>query len=516
MPIKRSSINEKSMVRIAFWLILALAVFARVFRLGAVPDGVNQDEAMAAYEAFSLLNYGIDSKGYAFPVYLSAWDSGMNALETYLSIPFIALFGLKTWAFRLPQMIVGVMSVWVVYLLIRRIFNERAGLFAMLMLAVCPWHIILSRWGLESNLAPGFMLFGLYFFVRGVENSRFFMLSALMYGLSLYSYATVWIFVPSVIVLMAAYALAYKKIRLDGALVCSVLIIGVLALPLLAFLAVNYGFIDEICTPFMSVPRLALMRSDEISLADKAVKLKQLWKLFVLQTDGFIWNSPSKFGLFYYISMPFALVGIVFSCKSVLSHVKKKEFSPQALLLISFAACLPLCVLVKANANRINIVLLPLVIYIALGVYYLSSMTSRRVLPLAAAVYLALFAGFESYYFTEYDSDTKPQFSYGLEDALSVACEKGDTVYVDQNEYYSKVLFYTETPVNVLLETGRNLFYPSSEQYTLSFDRFYFYIDPDNPDENGAYVMPKDGDLGCFAERGFTIEQYGNYLVAYK
>lgn len=517
MPNKSRRLDEKRAAHILFWLILAIAVFARAYRLNSMPNGINQDEALAGYEAFSLLHYGIDSHGYTFPVYLSAWDSGMNALESYLAIPFVALFGLKVWVFRLPQMIVGVLSVWVVYLLVRRIFNERAGLFAMFMLAICPWHIILSRYGLESNLAPGFMLFGLYFFVRGVENSRFFMLSALMYGLSLYAYATVWVIVPFVILGIAVYAVAYGKIRIDRYCVCSVLIIGVLALPLLAFLAVNYGFIDEICTPFMSVPRLAALRSGEVSLNDASEKLEMLWNVFVLQTDNQVRNSPTKFGLFYYITMPFALFGFVYSFVRAISHIKKKEFSLESLLLIQCIVCMALCVLVMANANRINVVIFNVILYAALGVYYLSTFKLPHVLTVAAAVYFVLFAGFEHYYFTEYDLETREHFSYGLEDALEVACANGETVYVEQYEFYSKVLFYIQTPVDVIHSTGQYIYYPSSKKHPLSFGNFVFYTDTyENIDEAAAYVMPKDYDVGKLPEHGFAVEQYGNYLVAYK
>ena len=99
--------------RALFWLILAIGIFARVFRFGLVPGGINQDEAFAGYEAWALLNYGIDTAGYHNPVYLTAWGSGMNALESYLMMPFIALFGLKVWVIRLPQLIVSCMSLWV-------------------------------------------------------------------------------------------------------------------------------------------------------------------------------------------------------------------------------------------------------------------------------------------------------------------------------------------------------------------------------------------------------------------
>ena len=252
--------------RALFWLILAIGIFARVFRFGLVPDGINQDEAFAGYEAWALLNYGIDTAGYHNPVYLTAWGSGMNALESYLMMPFIALFGLKVWVIRLPQLIVSCMSLWVAYLLVRRTVNERAGLTAMFMLVICPWHIIMSRWGLESNLAPGFLLFGLYFFVR----------------------------------------------------------------------------------------------------------------------------------------------------------------------------------------------------------------------------------------------------------ALDAAMEKADTVYIDQNEFYTKVLFYAEEPVDEFRSTVEYLYYPTSYLHALSFDKFRFWVNPYFPEDGAAYVMPAGSDYGKLLECGFTVEYYGNYAVAYK
>ena len=85
-----------------FFPLLALGIFVRLYRFGSAPPGLNQDEAFAAYDAWALLHYGTDSSLHRFPVYLTAWGSGMNALESYLMIPFLALFGVKPWVSRLP------------------------------------------------------------------------------------------------------------------------------------------------------------------------------------------------------------------------------------------------------------------------------------------------------------------------------------------------------------------------------------------------------------------------------
>ena len=88
--------------------------------------------------------------------------------------------------------------------------------------------------------------------------------------------------------------------------------------------------------------------------------------------------------------------------------------------------------------------------------YYLAKLSWRPVLGVLAAVYLVLFAGFECYYFTEYahDETLLAHFSYGLEDALELACEKGDIVYLDENEYYPKVLFLYKDPCHDIPRHG--------------------------------------------------------------
>ena len=49
-------------------LLLALGVFARVYRFGSAPPGLNQDEAFAAYDAWALLHFGTDSSLHPWPV----------------------------------------------------------------------------------------------------------------------------------------------------------------------------------------------------------------------------------------------------------------------------------------------------------------------------------------------------------------------------------------------------------------------------------------------------------------
>ncbi len=508
-----AAFDSEKKSRILFILILTAGIISRVYQFGIVPGDINQDEAFAGYEAYSILKYGMDTAGYNYPVYLTAWGSGMNALESYLMMPFIALFGLKVWVIRLPQVIMAILSLPAVYSLVARLADKKAGLLSMFMLAICPWHIILSRWGLESNLTPAFLLFGLLFFVKGLEKPKYLIFSALMYGLSLYCYATYWIYTPFIILIQYIYCFAKKKLKFDKYVVISAIVLAVMAAPLMLFLAINFGWMEEIRTPFFSIPKLLYMRSGEISFDEKAKKLELLKDIFVYQTDKTIWNSPTKYGLFYYISMPFAVIGLGYCIYEIIKSARAKKFCPEFLLLAQFIVSLPQCILIKANATKINILFIPIIILIALGIYALEKITFKKFAAIIAAIYCILFVGFEHYYFTDYVEESDAHFSRGLEQAFDYADARGEHVYFEQGTFYPKILFYAKTPVERFRESVEYESYPAAYLTAYGFDKYSMWADPYHPEDNAAYVISVGGDTGILEQSGFGKKQFGRYWV---
>ena len=417
--------GEDWLIRTLFALFLLAGAAVRFWRFGSVPEGLNQDEAFAGYEAWCLLTTGRDSLGHSLPVYLTAWGSGMNALESYLMLPFLALFGRTALAVRLPQLIVGLLSLPAAYGVGKRAAGRWAGLCGMLLLAVCPWHVMLSRWGLESNLAPGFLLFGLYFFLRGMEDSRWLLPSTLMYGLALYCYATLWPFVPLILLLQAGYALWCGRLRLRGReglwtwLSAGALL--ALALPLMLFLLVNWGWIDEIRLPFLSIPKLVVMRGGEISLSRMPENGANLWSIFLHQWDGLLWNGTKPFGLFYHGTLIFFFVGLYYAVRETAAGLRRRELRPAGLLLVQLLAGVLQGLMIDVNVNRVNSLWMPAVLLSAAGIWFVCSRFDVRALAVPLVVYAALFIGFERYYFTDYAQEIALHFGSGLEEAVERA-----------------------------------------------------------------------------------------------
>ena len=299
----------KMKYRLTIIMILMLAVASRAIGIGVYPVGIHADEAYAGYEAYSMLMDGTDSWGYHNPVYLTVWGSGMSVLESLLMMPFIRLGGLNLAMVRMPQMLLGMLSVLLLYLMVKRISNQRMALWAGFLLAVCPWHIMMSRWGLDANLAPAFILFAMYFSVLGLEKEQYFILAALFWGASLYTYTLTWIFVPVFLICSFIFCARYRKLPCSKYVCISVLVLGLMALPLMLFVAVNKGFLPEIITPYFSVPKMAEFRSDGLRLSGIGENLRDFLRIYIKQNDMNRMNTIPYFGLYYLFSLPFMVLG---------------------------------------------------------------------------------------------------------------------------------------------------------------------------------------------------------------
>ena len=500
-----------------FFVLLALGFFARVYRFGSAPPGLNQDEAFAAYESWALLHYGQDSSLHTWPVYLTAWGSGMNALESYLMIPFLAAFGVKTWVIRMPQLLLGLAALPAAFSVGHRMAGRRGGFCTLAVLALCPWHILLSRWALESNMAPNLLLLGLCFFLKGREDGRFLPLSALCYGLALYAYSAIWPVMPVLLGLM----FLYTRPRLDRRLLLAGLLLAALALPLVAFLAVNYGLVGEFSIGPFSVPKLVAARSGEISLHNMPENLKTMLGILLRQSDGLKWNSPGIYGLFYPVVLPvFGLPGLGALLWRTGKSLRSRQFDPAVLLLIWLFAGLVLAALISVNVNRMNFLLMPVGLTVGLGMetaLRLTGRCARAAAPALLAVLLVFFGFFARYYFTDYSASLNGEFTLGWEEALDAALRHEGTVYVTKALSYPKLLLKAELPPQAFHDSVEYAVYPAAYLSPLRFGRFVYCEDAaPKTDMSGVYVLWNGASAEDLIRQGFTMERHGCFDVLWR
>ena len=203
-------------MKIWLLIIFILAAILRLYSLNLVPPSPSLDEVSIGYNAYSILHTGRDEYGSPLPLLLRAYDDWRPALYVYLVVPFIALFGLDVLSVRLPSVILSLLSVFATYFLtlevlgigklhvLRKELNkERIALLSCFLLAISPWHIYISRLGHEVNLGLFTIIAGIYFFLRFTREKKtpLFVFSVIFFVLSLYSYQSQKLIVPTIVIL---------------------------------------------------------------------------------------------------------------------------------------------------------------------------------------------------------------------------------------------------------------------------------------------------------------------------
>ena len=179
-----SGIKKVFTPTVLFFLILILGVFARVWKFNQVPPGLHQDEASIGLEAYDLLHFGVDRNGNSFPVNFTSWGDGMDALYGYVLIPFMTM-GLTPFTTRLPILLSSLLTLPLVYFIAKKTLGQSFALLSMLLLAISPWHIMMSRWGINENILPLVFVLGYACLLRSSAKNYWFVISAFFFALKL-------------------------------------------------------------------------------------------------------------------------------------------------------------------------------------------------------------------------------------------------------------------------------------------------------------------------------------------
>jgi 4-amino-4-deoxy-L-arabinose transferase-like glycosyltransferase len=230
----------------AGWLVLIAMLVGAILRLvnlAGVPPGFHQDEAAVAIDAYSLLHTARDHLGH--PLNLMGFESFGDfppPVPVLLSIPFIALFGLKVWSARAATAIVGVLLIPIIYALGRRLFDRKAiGVTAAWLVALMPWHIIESRVAIQPSVVPtvtAVIMLGLVWTARQ-QSDWAAIATAVATAAGIATYHALRVQVP-LLVLVALIAFGPQLIRVRRSILAvSALIVALVAIPTAVFVLVD-------------------------------------------------------------------------------------------------------------------------------------------------------------------------------------------------------------------------------------------------------------------------------------
>lgn len=153
------------------WTILALsaifflAFLLRFWRVESIPFVLSGDEASHGLDALGVINGEIRNP------FSTRWSSVPTMTFFVFSIA-LRLLGQTVLALRLPAVLVGSLTVALVFLLVRRLKGPYFALAVSILLATYHYHIHFSRLGANMVFDPFFGVLALFFLHRALEHQK--------------------------------------------------------------------------------------------------------------------------------------------------------------------------------------------------------------------------------------------------------------------------------------------------------------------------------------------------------
>lgn len=413
-------------VKILFLFLTALAVFIRLYKLDEIPAGFSWDEASIAYNAFSILKTGCDEWGVSYPLHFRAFGEWKLPVYIYSVIPFISVINNLHLAARLPSILSGLLSPFVLGLIWYKFTkNKIAGIIGSLLLLFSFWSFSLSRSAFEANLSILILLVSALLFLH-----KKYIISALGFTSLLYTYNSYRILLPLIII--GFIAIYRNKINWKKAAIFLGTVI-LFSLPLLRFIWMN---------------STALIRLEQVLPQENTFifVVKNYFSYFspeflLLKGDSNLRHFPSSAGQFSILTIILALVGIY---RAIID--KKKEYL--FLIFLLLISPIPGAITKDSSHSLRSIFMLPIFISFAvIGGSFLYSKSKKFLFVLTAFCafqYIYFYANYFSSYAQRSLNYWQPGYRQLFEEINKI--EKDKQIYISSAKYqpYIFYLLYNE------------------------------------------------------------------------
>lgn len=523
-------INEKlenKRVRYIFLGLMALFFIAtRLYRLDIIPfgpHGVHVDEAGAMYDAICIKNWGVDQFLIKYPPYFRGLSgTGQNALYTYLASIIFRFFNVSIFSFRLVAVICAAGAFFAMFFLAEALFMKKTYVFVSLgLMTIMPVFMMSEHWGLESYLFLSFSIISMSFTLNAIlrEKQILFILAGIFWGLTLYTYAISWIVVPLFLITTLIYLFYVQRIRISQifSLALPAMLFGI---PLIIQLFVMTGVLSPFSLPFMDFLPTESFRNKSIGLSYILTNLKHTTYV-LLCADDQIYNSNVRFGLMYYVAIPFLFFGIICVITYAVRSLRKKEFDCWTVILVFYlAGRLVSLITLEPNTNRMAHLYLPMLLFTVLGINWI---IDRIKFKKAAAIVIFAAFGMSFIIFAKYFYSWS---GFGLDTKASIMCaptQIGETLREIEQEYGN-----THT-INVIANDGyanplMMAIFTETSPYDFKEERINGCINklPDELDLSGGTVYLIDNEIHHITDyletEGFTADRdrCEGFAVVYK
>lgn len=159
--------NSRKIFTISFFLILLLGLGLRIYKLG---------ERSLWFDEATFVNFKPESLLKSLQYLWACILSGRASIDSAIVYNVFALFwseiAKNEFMLRIPSVIFGIFSIFVVYRLGKSLFSREAGLISAFMLAISPFHIYYSQEFRMFSLISFLTLLSVYFLRKFMETGK--------------------------------------------------------------------------------------------------------------------------------------------------------------------------------------------------------------------------------------------------------------------------------------------------------------------------------------------------------
>jgi len=195
---------KKHSTLIVLLLILGLALFLRLYKLGSLPANFHEDEVLTGYIGRYILQNGRDIYGNHWPfLYFNKFGDYYIILPIYLSGLATYVFGINELATRFPSALFGALSIIPVFFLALWTFkNKQIAFLSALFSAIVPWQLVMSRSTTEGIIGSTLFLFGIMSLMHSMKKQKlsFLLLADLLFLITYDIYHPFRLYVPLLLI----------------------------------------------------------------------------------------------------------------------------------------------------------------------------------------------------------------------------------------------------------------------------------------------------------------------------
>ncbi|HPL95293.1 MAG TPA: glycosyltransferase family 39 protein [bacterium] len=310
-------------ILIGILILSFVLIFFRLTRADLQGDDAHYSFRAIGYFDFMSSDYGQTTpiqwfKGYA-PWWTKLSFHDHPPLVFIIQHLFFKIFGVNDFSAKLPFAIAGWCLIYIVFLIGKELFNNKAGLLAALFLALNSNHIWISRVGYLESIVIFFIALCLLFLIKGNKQSKYLIWMGVCLGLAMISKYTAFLLIPIIFI----YALInYKNIFKNKNFWLGLILALIIFSPVIFYNIKVYqtrGHADVQFTALLNLPK-----TDWPILAQRSVLQREAYPtiFFYLFKNLGSYTSWPLLALFF-ISFFYLLVKLIF----VPEFNKQKSYS---------------------------------------------------------------------------------------------------------------------------------------------------------------------------------------------